>query len=174
VCRSQLFEGGEVRSVGLSRHRQHVHALQAQIAEHVVVSWVIYQRRVAGPQQVTDNEFKRLAGPLRQQDLAGVRGDSKPGQHQREMFAQRQVPERMSVFEQMGAILAGQHVEALADAAFVEPRVRQPRATGKKGMVVRLQQAADQPDELLVALVGVGRRRLRRGWGGRVEAGTPA
>ena len=85
-------------------------------------------------------------------------GNAEPGQHQREVLAQWQIAERMSVFEQISAILAGEHVEALADAGFVEPRIRQPRAAGKHGVFVRLQQAADQPDELLVALVVIGRR----------------
>ncbi len=90
-----------------------------------------------------------------------MRGDAEPGQHQREMLAQRQIAERMSVFEQMGAVLAREHVEALADAGFVEPRIRQPRAARKQRVFVRLQQAADQPDQLLVALVVVGRRGMR-------------
>ena len=171
----QLFEGSEVRPVGVSRHRQHLHALQAQVAEHVVVARVIYQRRVAGPQQVADDEFKRLAGSLRQQDLACMGGDAKPGQRQREVLAQWQIPERMPVFEQISAILAGKYVEALADAGFVEPRIRQPRPAGKHGVVVRAEELADQPDELLVALVVIGRRGVRRGWPGRgVEAGAAA
>ena len=158
----QLFEDGDVRSVGIARHRQHLDALQAQIAEHVVVAGIVDQRRIAGLQQIADDEFERLAGALRQQDLAWMRGDAEPGQHQREMLAQRQIAERMPVFEQMGAVLAREHVEALADAGFVEPRVRQPRAAREQGVVVRLQQAADEPDQFLVALVVVGRRGMRR------------
>ena len=149
---SELFENGDVRSVGVARHRQHLNALQAQIAEHVVVARIVHQRRVAGLEQIADDEFQRVAGALRQQDLASMRGDAEPGQHQREMLAQRQIAERMPVFEQMGAILAREHVEALADAGFVEPRIRQPRAARKHGVVVRLQQPADEPDQFSLRL----------------------
>src|SRR5271169_4232132 len=80
----------------------------------------------------------------------------------------------MPVFEQIGPVLASEYVEALPDAALVEPRIRQPRAARKQGVFVRLQHAPDEPDELLVALVVVGRHRMRRrrGWGGSVEAGA--
>ncbi len=86
----ELFEDGDVRSVGIARHRQHLDALQAQIAEHVVVAGIVYQRRIAGLEQIADDEFERLAGALRQQDLARMGGDAEPGQHQRKMLAQRQ------------------------------------------------------------------------------------
>ena len=105
-------------------------------------------------------------------------GDAEPGQHQREMLAQRQIAERVPVFEQIGAVLAREHIEALADAGFVEPRIRQPGAARKDSVLVRLQQSADEPDQLLVALVIVrwGRmRRIRSGRRGRcVEAGATA
>src|SRR5580693_983134 len=104
-----------------------------------------------------------------------MRGDAKPGQRERKVLAQWQIAERMSVFEQISAILAGEYVEALADAGFVEPRIRQPWAAGKHGFVVRVEQLADQPDELLVALVVIGRRGVRRDRAGRcVEAGAAA
>ena len=47
---------------------------------------------------------------------------------------------------------------------------------GKHGVFVRLQQAADEPDQFLVALVVVGRggMRRRRGRGRGVEAGAAA
>jgi hypothetical protein len=61
---------------------------------------------------------------------------------------------------------------------FIQPRVRQPRAACKDGVLFRLQQSADEPDQLLVALVVVGRYGMRRlrtpGRGGRVEAGAAA
>ena len=75
------------------------------------------------------------------------------------MLAQRQITERVPVFEQIGAVLAREHVEALADAGFIEPRIRQPWAARKNRVLVRLQQAADEPDQFLVALEVVG-------WGG--------
>jgi hypothetical protein len=93
----ELF-GAPVRPVGISRHRQHLNALQAKVAKHVIVTRVIHQRGVAGLQQVADDEFKRLARPLRQQYLAGMGRDAKPGQCQREVLAQWQISERISVF----------------------------------------------------------------------------
>jgi hypothetical protein len=39
---------------------------------------------------------------LREQDLARMGGDAEPGQHQREMLAQRQITEWAPVFEQVG------------------------------------------------------------------------
>ena len=42
-------------SVGIARHRQHFDALQAQIAEHIVVAGVIHQCRVAGLEQIADH-----------------------------------------------------------------------------------------------------------------------
>ena len=59
--------------------------------------------------------------PVRQQDLAGLRGDAELGEQQHQMLAQRQIAERVAVFEQVGTVLARQHVEALPDAGFVEP-----------------------------------------------------
>src|ERR1700704_3263812 len=102
--------------------------------------------------------------------------DAEPGEHQREMLAQRQIAEWAPVFEQIGAVLAREHVEALADAGFVEPRIPQPRAARKDSVLVRLQQAADEPDQFLIALEVIGRggtRRDRRR-GRRVEAGAAA
>ena len=68
------------------------------------------------------------------------------------MLPQRQITERVPVFEQIGAVLAREHIEALADARFIEPRIRQPWAASKDSVLVRLQQSADEPDQLLVAL----------------------
>ncbi len=94
------------------------------------------------------------------------------------MLAQWQIAEWVAVLEQVGAVLARQYIEALPDAGFVEPRIRQPRAAGKQGVFVRLQQAADQLDQFLITLVivgwggmrGLGRHGRRRG----VEAGAAA
>ena len=44
----ELFENDDVRSVGIARHRQHFDALQAQIAEHVVIAGIVHQRRITG------------------------------------------------------------------------------------------------------------------------------
>ena len=62
----ELFENGDVRSVGIARHRQHFDALQAQIAEHVVVARIVDERGVAGFEQIADDELERLTGALRQ------------------------------------------------------------------------------------------------------------
>jgi hypothetical protein len=55
------------------RHRQHLDALQAQIAEHVVIAGVVDQRGVAGLEEIADDQLERLARPLRQRDLADGR-----------------------------------------------------------------------------------------------------
>ena len=73
----------------MARHRQHFDALQAQIAEQVVVTGIVHQRRVAWFEQIADYQLEGLAGAIRQQNLAGMCGDAEPGQHQREMLAQR-------------------------------------------------------------------------------------
>jgi hypothetical protein len=39
------------------------------------------------------------------------------------VLAQRQIAERIAVFEQIGAVLARQQVEALPDAGLVEPGI---------------------------------------------------
>ena len=48
-------------------------------------------------------------------------GDAEFGEQQGQVLAQRQIAERIAVFEQVGAVLARQHVEALPDAGLVEP-----------------------------------------------------
>ena len=102
-------------------------------------------------------------------------GDAQRAQHQREM-PRSGVAERIPVFEQIGAVLAREHIDTLADAGLVEPRIRQPRAARQQRVLVRLQQPADEPDQFLVALVVVGWRGMRRvrmrRRGGSIEAGT--
>src|SRR5215831_4584672 len=172
----ELLQRRDVRPVRIARHRQHLDALQAQVSEHVVVAGIVHQRRVARFEQIADDELDRLAGAVREQDLAGVSGDAELAEQQDQMLAQRQIAERIAVFEQVGAVLARQRTEALSDAGLVKPRVGQPRPASENGVLSRLQQAADQPDQLLVALV-IGRRG-RLGCLGtcrrRVEARAPA
>src|SRR5439155_4498422 len=110
---------------------------------------------IGWPKQIADDELQSLAGALRQQNLARVGADAKAGQHKYEMLAQREVAERVPVVQQIGAVLAREHVEALANSGFIEPRIRQPRATRKKRVLIRLQQSPNEPDQLLVAFVVV-------------------
>ncbi len=117
----ELLQRRHVRPVRIARHRQHLHALQSQVSEHVVVAGIVHQRRVARFEQIADDEFERLAGALRQQDLAGVSSDAELGEQQDQMLAQRQIAERIAVFEQVGTVLACQRTEALSDAGLVEP-----------------------------------------------------
>jgi hypothetical protein len=110
-----------------------------KIAEQVVVARVVDQRGVAGLEQIAGHEFKRVASALRQQDLACAGGDAKLGQHECQMLAQWEITEMVPVFEQIRAVLAREHIEAPADAGFVEPRIRQPRAASKDSVLVGLQ-----------------------------------
>ena len=92
------------------------------------------------------------------------------------MLAQRQIAEGVPVFQQKSAVLTREHIEALADAGFIEPRIRQPRAARKDSVFVRLQQSADEPDQFLVALEVLGRvraRGIRRRERGRVKKPAP-
>ncbi len=47
--------------------------------------------------------------------------DAELGEQQDQMLAQRQIAERIAVFEQVGTVLACQRTEALSDAGLVEP-----------------------------------------------------
>ena len=157
--------------VTIAGHSQHFDPAKAQIAEHVVVAGVIDHRDVAGLQQASDDKFERLTRSIRQQDLVGLRGDSEAGQHQCEMLTQRQIAERMAIFEQMGSVLTDERVEALANAGLVEPGIWQPWAAGEGSVLVSLQKLTNQPQELLVSLVALerGRNRVERRQGCHVE-----
>ncbi len=48
-------------------------AVQAQIAEHVVVAGIVDQRARRRAEQIADDQFERLAGAVGQQDLRGLR-----------------------------------------------------------------------------------------------------
>jgi hypothetical protein len=48
VCGGELLKRRDVRPVWIARYRQHRDALQAQIAEHVVVAGVVDQRGITG------------------------------------------------------------------------------------------------------------------------------
>jgi hypothetical protein len=72
----KLLENGDVRPAAIARHRQHLDTLQAQIAEHVEIARIIDQRRVAGSEQIANDELERVAGALGQQDLARMGGDA--------------------------------------------------------------------------------------------------
>ena len=117
----EFLQRRDIRSVRIARHRQHLHAVEPQVPEHVVIAGIVHQRRVARFEQIADDELERLAGTLRQQDLAGMGGDAEFGEQQGQVLAQRQIAERVAVFEQVGTVLARQHVKALPDAGLVEP-----------------------------------------------------
>ena len=119
----ELLQRRDVRPIRIARHRQHLNALQPQVSEHVVIAGIVHQRRVAGLEQIADDELEALTGTMRQQDLAGLCGDTEFGEQQHQVLAQRQIAERVAVFEQIGAVLARQQVEALPDAGLVEPRI---------------------------------------------------
>ena len=92
--------------------------------------------------------------------LVRIRGDPQPGQRQRKMLAQGQIAERMAVFEQMGSVLAREHVEALANAIFVEPGIRQPRTSREH----EPSRHASEADEQARGVASFRLMALRCGW----------
>ena len=81
----------------------------------------------------------------------------RPASVSAEMLTQRQIAERMAIFEQMGSVLTDERVEALANAGLVEPGIWQPWATGEGSVLVSLQKLTNQPQELLALLVALER-----------------
>ncbi|MNP48821.1 hypothetical protein D3C76_1429650 [compost metagenome] len=66
----QFFQYLQVRSVGLTRHTQHIRALQLEFAEQRVVTRVFHQYRIARIDIASDDQVHGMVGPQGRDQLA--------------------------------------------------------------------------------------------------------
>ena len=91
-ARLVLAAGGlhlrQVDAVVAARDRQHADALLLQPAEHQEVAGILDQHGVAGLEEAAADHVDRVRAAVGREDAAGVDGDARAAQHQRDALAQ--------------------------------------------------------------------------------------
>lgn len=102
VVAQQGFEGLGGGALAVARDADQLRAVQAQIAEHGVVAWVVHQDAVAGLDQVARGDVQGLGRAVGQHDLLRSGADPEFGEARLEQAAQRQIAQGRAVVGDRG------------------------------------------------------------------------
>ena len=102
VLARESGEAFQVGTIGPARHRQCNGAVRAQIGVEVEIAGIVDQHGIARLDQVAQRQVDRLRAAVGQQDAGRRRIDLQLREPRLQRLAQRQVAERMAVFQQLG------------------------------------------------------------------------
>ena len=80
-----------------------------------------------------------MAGTLGQNDLRDIRADAHLAEDEGEMFAQRRIPVRISVSDDVGTLMPRDRGDDPTHARLFEPTIRQPWAAREQEVLVGIE-----------------------------------
>ncbi|GEM_PF-3801277 len=122
------LQRGGVRAVAGARHAEHLHPVELQQVEQVVVAGVLHHHHVARLEQRAYQQVEGMAGAGGGEDLLRVDMDIDQPQAFLDVLAQRRQAQRSAVVEQPGEFAAGDLADRVAEFLDFPPTVRNPAA----------------------------------------------